>query len=160
MGDLSEFPLPYRLFLAAYSWRRVNPVPWTPLREPLARCRVALLSTAGFVLPGQPPFDGGRRGGDPSFRVIPDDADLGTLIEQQRSESFDHTGIRQDPNLAFPLDRLHELAARGRIGSANRRHLSFMGSITAPGRLIRDSAPEAGRILVEDGVQAALLVPV
>ena len=49
---------------------------------------------------------------------------------------------------------------RGRIGSVNRRHLSFMGSITAPGRLIRQSAPDAARWLVEDAVDIALLVPV
>jgi D-proline reductase (dithiol) PrdB len=160
VGDLSEFSLRLRLFLKMYHWRRIDPVPWAPLVEPLARCRVALISTAGFVLPGQPSFDEAKRGGDPSFRVIPDDGDLGTLVEHQRSESFDHAGIRQDPNLAFPLDRLHELAGRGRIGPVNRRHLSFMGSITAPGRLIRDSAPAAAGLLVEDGVQAALLVPV
>lgn len=160
MGELSEFTVGYRLFLTMYPWRRIDPVPWAPLREPLARCRVALVSTAGFVVPGQPPFDGAKRGGDTSVRVIPGDADLGTLVEYQRSESFDHAGIREDPNLAFPLDRLRELAARGRIGSVNRRHLSFMGSITAPGRLIRDTAPEAAALLTEDGVGAALLVPV
>lgn len=159
MGELSEFPLRHRLFLTAYPWRRIDPVPWSPLREPLARCRLALVSTAGFVLPGQPPFET-KRGGDTSFRVIPREADTGTLVELQRSEVFDHAGIRQDPNLAFPLDRLRELAALGRIGSVAPRHLSFMGSITAPGRLIRDTAPEAARLFVEDGVQAALLVPV
>ena len=140
MGDLNEFSLRLRLFLKMYPWRRIDPVPWAPLVEPLARCRVALVSTAGFVLPGQPPFDEAKRGGDPSFRLIPDAADLGTLVEHQRSESFDHAGIRRDPNLAFPLDGLHELAGQGQIGPVNRRHLSFMGSITAPGRLIRDSA--------------------
>lgn len=160
MGELAEFSWRHRLFLMAYPWRRIDPVPWTPLAEPLARCNVALVSTAGFVLPEQPPFDHGKRGGDTSFRVIPAETDVRTLVELQRSEAFDHTGIRQDPNLAFPLDRLHELATQGRIGSINRRHLSFMGSITAPGRLIRDSAPEAARVLVEDGAQAALLVPV
>ncbi|MEA2325285.1 MAG: D-proline reductase (dithiol) PrdB, partial [Thermoanaerobaculia bacterium] len=65
-----------------------------------------------------------------------------------------------DPNLAFPLDRLHELERDGRIGRVNKRHLSFMGSITAPGRLIRDSAPAAAELLVADGVDIALLVPV
>jgi hypothetical protein len=35
-----------------------------------------------------------------------------------------------------------------------------MGSITAPGRLIRDTAPEAAEWLVEDEVDVALLVPV
>ena len=52
------------------------------------------------------------------------------------------------------------MAAEGRIGEVNHRHLSFMGSITAPGRLVRDHAPEAARLLVSDGVDVALLVPV
>jgi D-proline reductase (dithiol) PrdB len=160
MGDLGEFSVRYRLFLEMYPWRRIDPVPWAPLREPLARCRIALVSTAGFVLPGQPPFEQARRGGDSTFRVIPAEADVHQLHEFQRSQAFDHSGIREDPNLAFPLERLRELAARGRIGSVAPRNLSFMGSITAPGRLIRDTAPEAAEVLVEDGVDGALLVPV
>jgi hypothetical protein len=35
-----------------------------------------------------------------------------------------------------------------------------MGSITAPGRLVRDSAPAAVTTLVDDAVDIALLVPV
>jgi hypothetical protein len=35
-----------------------------------------------------------------------------------------------------------------------------MGSITAPGRLTRDTAPAAARNLREDDVDVALLVPV
>jgi D-proline reductase (dithiol) PrdB len=160
MGNLGEFSWRYRLFLARYPWRRIDPVPWAPLRRPLARSRIALVSSAGFVVPGQPPFERAKRGGDPTFRVIPAEADVHRLQELQRSEAFDHTGIREDPNLAFPLERLRELVARGRIGSVAPRHLSFMGSITAPGRLIRDTAPEAAEVLVEDEVDAALLVPV
>lgn len=160
MGDLSEFPLPVRLFLTVYPWRRIDPVPWTPLSKPLSQCRLALVSSAGFVLRTQPPFDESIKGGDPSFREIPGDADVKELVECHRSESFDHTGLRQDPNLAFPIDRVRELAATGRIGTVNCRHFSFMGSITAPGRLVRDTTPEVARWLVEDAVDVALLVPV
>jgi D-proline reductase (dithiol) PrdB len=160
MGDTSEFSLTVRLFLKAYQWRRIDPVPWTPLRKPLSQCRLALVSSAGFVLPEQSPFDGNFRGGDPSFREIPADTNVRKLVETHRSESFDHTGLHQDPNLGFPLDRVHELQFWGRIGAVNRRHLSCMGSIIAPGRLIRDTAPPAARLLVEDGVDVALLVPV
>jgi D-proline reductase (dithiol) PrdB len=135
-------------------------VPWTPLAKPLAACRVALVGSAGFVLPGQDPFDDSVRGGDTSFRVIPAETDVRTLVDTHRSETFDHAPMRADPNLAFPLDRLRELASEGVIGSVAPRHLSFMGSITAPGRLVRSSAPEAARLLVADGVEAALLVPV
>jgi D-proline reductase (dithiol) PrdB len=160
MGSLDEFSLPVRLFLKAYRWRRIDPVPWTPLTKPLAQCRLALVSSAGFVARGQNPFDESIRGGDVSFRDIPADADVHTLIDTHRSESFDHAGMRRDPNLAFPIDRIRELAAQGRIGSVNHRHLSFMGSVTAPGRLIRQTAPEAAQRLVADGVDVALLVPV
>jgi D-proline reductase (dithiol) PrdB len=160
MGDLSEFTLPIRLFLKAYPWRRIDPVPWTPLRKPLRQSRLALVSSAGLVLPAQPPFDDTVRGGDCSFREIAGDAEVRSLVDTHRSETFDHSGIRADPNLGLPLDRVRELAANGRIGSVNRRHLSFMGSITAPGRLVTQTAPEAVKSLVEDAVDVALLVPV
>jgi D-proline reductase (dithiol) PrdB len=160
MGDISEFSLGIRLFLKAYPWRRIDPVPWNPVKKPLAQCRLALVTSAGFVGPGQERFDHSIRGGDCSFREIPADLDVRTLIESHRSEVFDHTGIHEDPNLAFPLDRARELAELGRIGSVNRRHLAFMGSITAPGRLIRQTAPPAARLLSEDQVDVALVVPV
>jgi D-proline reductase (dithiol) PrdB len=160
MGDLNEFSLPIRLILKAYPWRRIDPVPWTPLRKPLRECRLALGSSAGFVLEDQARFDDGMPGGDYSFRQIPSDTPAARLIETHRSQSFDHAGLRQDPNVAFPVDRVRELERAGRIGSVNRRHLSFMGSIPAPGRLIKQTAPEAARWLVEDAVDVALLVPV
>jgi D-proline reductase (dithiol) PrdB len=160
LGELGEFSLKHRIFLRSYPWRRIDPVPWTRLRKPLASCRLALVSSAGFVLPDQERFDVAKRGGDASFREIPSDIRAATLVDAHRSETFDHTAMCRDPNLAFPIDRVRELAERGRIGSVNRRHLSFMGGITAPGRLIKHTAPEAARALVADGVEAALLVPV
>ncbi len=160
MGDTSEFSLPIRLFLKAYQWRKIDPVPWTPLKKPLSQSKLALVSSAGFVLPNQAHFDESIKGGDPSFREIPSGVEVKTLVETHRSESFDHTGLQKDPNVGFPIDRVRELAASGRIGSINHRHLSFMGSITAPGRLIHTTAPPAARLLLEDQVDVALLVPV
>jgi D-proline reductase (dithiol) PrdB len=160
VAELSELGLALRAYLAAYRWRTLDPVPWSPLRKPLSAANVALVSTAGMVLPEQEPFDNDRRGGDVSFREIPSDADTSTLIDTHRSRSFDHSGIRADANLGFPIDRLRELAEEGVIGRVNHRHLSFMGSITAPGRLVRDTAPVAAQLLVDDGVDVVLLVPV
>jgi D-proline reductase (dithiol) PrdB len=160
LGDLSEFSLKHRLFIKTYRWRRIDPVPWTPLKKPLRHCRLVLISSAGLIIPGQAPFDKSIRGGDPSFREIPADAAVSDLIETHRSEVFDHTGIRQDPNLAFPMDRSRELFEKGRIGSLNHRHFSFMGSITAPGRLIKKTVPLVVTQLIEDGVDIALLIPV
>ena len=160
LGNLNEFSLKYKIFLKTYKWRRINPVPWTPLSKPMSNCKVALVSSAGFVTSDQAPFDDSIRGGDTSFREIASGVKLASLIESHRSEIFDHSGIRQDPNLAFPIDRLKELCTAGRIGAVNHRHLSLMGSITAPGRLIKRTAPGAVHGLVDDNVDVAILVPV
>lgn len=160
MGHLDEFSLSVRLFLKSYRWRRIEPVPWAPLAKPLAESRLALLSSAGLVLPPQEPFDESIRGGDSSFREIPADCDPSRLLDTHRSNSFDHAGMDQDRNLAFPLERARELVARGRVGSLSRFHISLMGSITAPGRLVRDTAPAVAARLLSEEVDVALLVPV
>ena len=160
MADLSDLPLSLRLFIKTYPWRRIDPVPFHPLTKPLSEAKVAIVSTAGLVLASQPPFDEHVRGGDYSFREIPDDTDVRTLVDAHRSNSYDHAGVHADPNLGMPLDRLHELVASGEIAAANHRHFSLMGSITAPGRLVATSAPAVASLLAADAVDAVLLVPI
>lgn len=160
LGELSEFSLKYRLFLKIYPWRRIGSIPWVPLQKPLKDSRVVLISSAGFVLPDQRPFDESIRGGDFSFREIPSDTDVSTLIDTHRSDLYNHAGLKQDPNLAFPINRMQELEQSGRIGSVNHRHLSFMGSITAPKRLVNKTLPKAANLLKTDAVDVALLTPV
>ena len=160
MARIDDLPLWIRATLKVYPWRRIDPIPCAPLRQPIAKSRVALVTTAGLVPPGDRPFDESIKGGDYSYRVVAGDTNVQELGEFHRSESFDHAGIAKDRNVALPLDRLHELACRGEIGEVAPRHLSFMGSITAPGRLVKRTAPEAARLLVKDEVDIALLVPV
>jgi D-proline reductase (dithiol) PrdB len=154
VADVSELSLPLRLFVAAYRWRRIDPVPWARLKKPLKEARIAIVSTAGLVLPSQEPFDENVKGGDSSYREIPADAEVASLIDTHRSASYDHSGVHDDPNLAFPIDRLREIA------KVHHRHFSFMGSITAPGRLTKESAPAVADALASDGVDAVLLVPI
>ncbi len=160
MASLDHLNPAHRALLKVFPWRRAQTVPAAVLARPVERCRVALVSSAGLVPAGQAPFDDGVAGGDFSYRTIPGDVDVQSMGEFHKSSSFDHSGIATDRNLALPLDRLRELARLGEIGELAPRHLSFMGSISAPGRLIRRSAPEAARLLVEDQVDLALLVPV
>ncbi len=155
-----ELPLWERTLIASYHWRRVTPVPGSALRKPLRDCRVALVTTAGLLTPGTPPFDLGRLGGDPTFRVIPADADVSALELHHRSQAFDRRAVAADANVAFPLDRLRACADAGEVGEVAPRHLSFMGSITAPARLKKEHAPAAAALLVEDAVDIALLAPV
>lgn len=160
MASLDDLPLWLRATLKVYPWRRIDPVPCARLPKPISESRVALITSAGLVPKGEAPFDDGIKGGDFSYRIIKADTDIQSLGEFHRSSSFDHAGIAADRNVAFPLDRLRELARDGEIGDVAPRHLSFMGSITAPGRLVKQTAPEAAHLLVEDQVDIALLVPV
>ncbi len=160
MAKISDLKLPYQVFMKAYPYRRVDWHPGASLKKPLREARVAVVTTAAYFRPDQPPFDTSIRGGDYSYRVIPVDTDLSTLGIAHKSDAFDIRGITSDRNLALPLDRLKSLAEDGVIGSVAPRHFSLMGSIAAPGRLIANTAPEVARMLLEDAVDAVLLTPV
>jgi D-proline reductase (dithiol) PrdB len=162
MATYDEMSLTHRLFMKGYPFSRyaVDPAGGAKLSMPLARARVALVTTAGLREPSQADFDHSKKQGDTSFREISNGVETQRLIESHRSSAFDHTGIAADRNLAFPLDRFRELAARGVVGELNERHFSFMGSIVKPRPLIEETAPEVARMLREDGVTAVFLTPV
>ena len=161
MANYAEMSLHVRLFMKKYPFSRfrIDPVPAHPLRPPLSKSRVALVTTAGLCLPDQLPFNNKLKMGDPSWREIPNAVETRSLIETHRSQAFDHRGVEADRNLAFPLDRFRELEASGQIGRLNHRHFSFMGSIIGPRPLIQQTAPEVARLLRADGVDAVFLTP-
>ena len=145
-----------RFFMKLYRGRRYKASPHTPLRAPLNECRVALITTAGFLLEGQKTFGNG----DCSYREIPNSVQTQALINGHKSAAYDERGLETDPNLAFPLDRFRELETEGKIGSLNPWHFSFMGSITKPHTLITQTAPEVAQKLKTDGVDVVFLTPV
>jgi len=159
VATLADLGLKNRLFMAAYRYRVVDPVPFARPRRALREARVALVTTGGLHAPDQEPFDTSKKGGDVSFRVISKDADLAALGIAHKSDAFDPRGFRADRNLGFPLGRLREMEKAGAIGSLASRALSFMGSISAPLRLVKETAPAATALLEADGVDVALLVP-
>jgi len=160
MARFEDLKLSHRLFMKAYRYRSVDWSPGSRLVKPLSEARVALVSTAGLHLPHQPAFDPAIKGGDVSFRELPNQVEVQQLRIAHRSSAFDQTGALEDRNLVFPLDRLRELVARGEVGSLNHRHFSFMGSIIAARRLISGTAPQVAAELREDRVDAVFLVPV
>ncbi len=160
MAKLSDLKLSYRLYMKGYFYRSFDWRPGAVLTKPLEEATIACVTTASFYLPHQPPFDEKLRGGDYTYREIPSGADLKTLGISHRSDAFDPDGIQADYNLALPVDRLREMAANGEIGGVAGRHFSFQGSIPAPGRLVKQTAPEVADKLRQDGVDAVLLTPV
>lgn len=128
--------------------------PWvTP--PPLDRARVALITTAGLHRRDDRPFPLSSAG----FRRIPDDVDLADIVMSHSSPNFDRSGFLHDVNVAFPLQRLHDLVATGEVGSAGPRHYAFMGAYQEP-ESYESGADQVAQELHADGVQVALLTPV
>ena len=116
--------------------------------------RVALLSTAALNVRS----DAVYQRDETSFRIIPGDVSPGDVVMSHSSVNFDRTGFQQDLNVCFPLQRLHEMAAEGMIGSVARFHFTVSG---APHPCaLEPSAREIARIMRADGVDTVLLVPI
>ena len=128
----------------------------TPWAEgpPANKRRVAILSTAGLHERGDKPFSVM----DADYRVIGPNTAASDLVMSHVSTNFDRTGFQLDINIVFPLDRLHELAEDGAIGSVADYHYSFMGA-TDP-REMEDTARQVAALLRGDEVTAVFLVPV
>lgn len=136
-----------------YQWVINSEAPWTPLAKPLKECRLVLVSSGGFYLKEQPPFEEN----DSSYRLISKHADL-------RDLRIYHHGYRdddadRDPNCVFPLERLRELEAVGVIGELADSALSFVTLYSAR-REVQERAPKIVAELAAMAVEAAFLVPV
>ncbi len=130
-------------------------VPWTT-PKPLHESRVAIVTTAGLRVEN----DADWNAGDQGFTLIPHDAENLTLAHY--SPNFDRVGWILDKNVVFPIDRLHEMAEEGIIGSVANTHISFMGA--QPDHTLEtirlDSGPAAAKLLADDEVDLVLLTPV
>lgn len=130
---------------------------WTPLSKPLSESQVALVTTAGAHRADQPAFNVVDEAGDWSYREIPDDTPVSEL--RFSHTHYDTSGVNQDPNVAFPLDRLHELVAEGFIGRASPLHFGLMGYVPNPAPLRDQSGPQVGAKLKALGTDVVVLVP-
>ena len=129
--------------------------PWVR-PPPLARCRVAIVTTAGLHRKGDRPFGPSAVATD--YRVISGDTPAAELAMSHQSVNFDRTGFQEDHNVVFPLDRLRELAREGIVGAVADYHYSFMGAANI--RKLEPKARELAGLLKQDRVDAVLLTPV
>jgi len=142
-----------------YEWAHHTEAPFTPLTKPLAECRVALVSTSDIAIAGP---DGDRDRSN-EFAVgnvysLPVDTPVEKLYSRQ--EHYDqHATTLDDVNAYYPISRLQELVARGRLGSlAPRCHGVYTGY--SQRKTVEADAPEVLDRCREDGVDVALLTPV
>lgn len=135
-------------------------VPFVKPAKPLAESRIALITTAGFHLEDQEPFDVDAVNGDPSFREFPSDVDLKRL--RITHAHYTHRYAEKDANVILPLTRLHELKQEGVLKDLAPRVFSFGFAGTLTKALIKEPDGSAWQIagkLKEDQVDLALIVP-
>ena len=156
---ITRFPSYGKKFIDEYSPWESEDVPWTPVKKPLADCKLALLTTGGVHLKRHTPFDMIDKDGDPTFREIPSDIDVKELMITH--DYYDHSDAEKDINIIFPTERLREMMNEGKIGSLSETFYSLMGHIDGlhiP-TLITKSAPAIVKHLKAEQVDVALLVP-
>ena len=133
--------------------------PFTPLKKPLEKCRVSLLTTGGVHTKNQKPFDMADKKGDPSYRELPSDITLEQLTITH--DYYNPADALADLNLVLPIEPLRQLLKQGTIGSIGPRFFSFMGHLMGDHleTLSQKTAPEVAAALIHDGVEAAFLTP-
>jgi len=164
-----DVPIPYmqrtrEYYLALgyqpYRWAHFADAPFTPLRTPLGRARVALITTAA---PFQP--EAGDQGPRAPYNASAKFYQVYSApVDSKPDLRISHVGydrlhtVPEDINAYFPLTRLQELVAAGRIGSLAPR---FHGAPTNRSHRVtmETDLPELLRRCREDGADAAVLVP-
>ncbi|HYL60290.1 MAG TPA: glycine/sarcosine/betaine reductase selenoprotein B family protein [Candidatus Acidoferrales bacterium] len=141
----------------AYQWTVNDTAPLTPLKKPLNRCRVAMLTSGGVSHLNTSPFNPQARN---DLRLDALDENTAPQLLVINDDYYDHSDADRDINCIFPIERLRELAAEGKIGEVAAHHYSgFMGRIYTRSAVINEAAPALARRLAEEGVDAFVLVP-
>ncbi len=164
-----DVPIPYMqrtrdyyraLGFAPYRWAHFDEVPFTPLRTPLSRARVGLITTAAPFQPEAGDQGPGARynAGAKFYKVYSASTQLAPDLRISHV-GYDrrHTSAA-DIHTYFPLARLRDTVAAGRVGALAPR---FHGAPTNRSHrtTMEADAPELLRRCQEDGIDAAVLVP-
>jgi D-proline reductase (dithiol) PrdB len=139
-----------------------DPIPWTPMSNPLSKATVALVTSAGISLKSDAPFDMEREKkepiwGDRSFRIIPKgstekDIDVNHL-------HINTTYIKHDINVILPLARMAEFEKEGIIGRLAPSAYSFYGFQWQNNDFLKEAIEPISKKMKIEGVQAVLLTP-
>ena len=153
MARMEDLPTGTREAVAGLACPPYPDTPWVS-GPPLNQRTVAILTSAALHPRKEPPFAPG------STEVRELDAGLlaADIVMSHISINYDRSGFSRDINIAYPIDRLRELAAEGVIGKVAPMHFSVMGS-TDPATMGASVDQIAARAKKE-GIDAILLCPV
>lgn len=142
-----------------YAWARNDEAPFTPLAKPLSASTITLVSTSEIAIRDDPRFaEDAETKAVGNVYTVPSDTPSARLYS--RTHSYDRYATSlDDPNAYFPIDRLHEAVARGRIGRIAPQCLGVYNAYSQRKTIERD-APEVLGQCRAMAVDVALLVPV
>jgi D-proline reductase (dithiol) PrdB len=153
MARIDDIPQPTRDVVVGLSCPELPGSPWV-VPKPLSECRIAILSSAALIERSGMPFPAGTA----EFRQLPSSLAPADMLMSHVSINFDRVGFQRDINIAYPIDRLRELAAEGTIGAVADTHYTVMGS-TDPATMSETADGIVG-LLKQQEVDAVLLCPV
>jgi hypothetical protein len=132
-------------------------MPFARLGRPISQSKVALISTGGFHLKDDKPFDTGDKTGDTTFRIVPCDAAISDLSISHTH--YKHDYVLADLNCGLPSQILMEMEKEGLIGEFFKDIYTFCGYIINTDGLVNKTAPEIASLLNAEQVDAAILAP-
>ena len=153
MARIEDIPLGTREAVVGLVCPEPTIFPWVRPR-PLAQSRIAILTSAALHRRSEMPLPAGTA----EYRELSATLPASDMLMSHISINFDRTGFQRDINVAYPIDRLQELATQGVIGSVADTHYSVMGS-TDPATMVQTADAVAAR-LKQENVDAVLLCPV
>lgn len=153
MARMEDLPSGTREAVAALECPPYAGRPWVA-PVPLSRRRIAILTSAALHPRGTPPFPPGSK----EVRELSAEMPASDILMSHVSINFDRSGFSRDINVAYPIDRLRDLAAEGIVGAVSDVHFSVMGS-TDPSTMDDTVAAIAARCK-QEGVDTILLCPV
>ena len=151
---------------------RHDDVPFTKMAKPLAESRLALLTSSGHFVDGDDPQPFGvvdMTQAEAEARITEFTREAPQLSEIPVDTPFEQLRVRHggypidsvaaDPQVVFPTGHLHDLVGEGAIGELSPTAYSFVGA-AAQGRIKRETGPAWAQRLLDDHVDAVLLVPI
>jgi D-proline reductase (dithiol) PrdB len=135
------------------SFPEVGTIPWTPLRKPVNRARIALMTSGGLHLKDQEPF---VLSNDSTYREIPRMTTQDDIRVAHRG--YDISGPLEDMNCLLPLRRFEELESEEAVGSLAPTNYSFNGSVP-DWTFLQEWPREAAKKMRQEDVDAILLTP-
>lgn len=146
--------------------------PFTPMPNTLSESRLILITSSGHFVEGNDPEPFGVKHmtqveaeerildfirAEPKLSIIALDTPTEKL--KVRHGGYDIRAAQADPGVVFPSEVLKELEEEGHIGELARNAYSFAGACSQK-RLLKDAGPRWVKMIQEQQVDAALLVPV